>query len=102
MQPNLTGEYAEMYSKVVAKAWSDESFKQRLIADPMTVLTEMGLTVPAAAKLVVHENTQDAVHVVLPLPPVEQELSEAELEKYAGGSSDTCSETDLTCTDWSC
>lgn len=36
-------EQARKYRQVVAKAWADEAFKQRLIADPRAVLSEAGI-----------------------------------------------------------
>ena len=39
-------EKSEKYAKLIAKAWSDGSFKKRLIADPKTVLLAEGISVP--------------------------------------------------------
>lgn len=57
--------------KVIAKAWSDADFKQRLLADPKVALAEMGLVAPerlADMTVTVVENTDDNVHLVLPGP----------------------------------
>lgn len=43
-------EFQKAWSKVVAKAWSDASFKKRLFKDPKTVLTELGIEVPENIK----------------------------------------------------
>ena len=40
-------EQAKKLGQVVAKAWQDEGFKQRLVANPQAVLQEHGLPVPA-------------------------------------------------------
>jgi len=50
----------ERGARVVARAWSDAGFKQRLLADGTKACEELGLDVPAL-KLVVVENTA-AVH----------------------------------------
>ena len=53
----------ERGAKVVARAWTDPAFKQRLLADGTAACEELGLDVPAL-KLVVVENTP-AVHNVI-------------------------------------
>jgi len=35
-------EFQKAYGKVVAKAWADDGFKAKLLADPKTVLKENG------------------------------------------------------------
>jgi hypothetical protein len=53
--------------------------------DPKTVLAAEGLAIPAGVAVNVVANTDKLIHVVLPLRP-SAELSEAELEKVAGGA----------------
>ena len=72
------------YAKVVARAWSDESFKAKLLSDPHAALAEAGVEVPAGATVKVVENTKDRLHLVLP-PAPEAELSDEDLKKVAGG-----------------
>ena len=36
-------ELSKKYAKLIAKAWSDESFKDKLISDPKGVLIEEGI-----------------------------------------------------------
>ncbi len=50
-------------ARVVARAWQDPAFKQRLLADGSAAMEEMGID-PDGLKLVVVENT-DAVHNVI-------------------------------------
>jgi hypothetical protein len=71
------------WGKVVARAWSDELFKTRLLADPKTVLKENGIEVPADVTFKVVEDSGKTIHLILPERPAE--LSEAELEQVAGG-----------------
>ena len=77
-------EFKKAYGKVVAKAWADEDFKAKLLADPKTVLKANGLAIPQDVELRVVENTDKVVYLILPPEPAEQ-LSEEELERVAGG-----------------
>lgn len=52
-------------AQLVAKAWVDPKFKQRLIDDPRATLGNMGIDVGAIAELKVVENTPDLHHVVV-------------------------------------
>jgi hypothetical protein len=80
-------EFQKAYGKVVAKAWGDDDFKEKLLADPMMVLKENGVVIPEDVELRVVENTEEVVHLILPPEPAEQ-LSEEELESVAGGLSE--------------
>src|SRR5262249_57099847 len=76
------------WGRVVARAWSDEAYKQRLLADPRAVLAEAGMAIPANLTMQVHEATPTHLHLVLPPPPPGREgdkLSDAELDQVAGG-----------------
>ena len=48
-------------AQVVARAWSDPAYKERLLADGRAAIAELGFTDPHGAELVVTENT-DEVH----------------------------------------
>jgi hypothetical protein len=50
-------EQARQWGQVVAQAWTDAAYKQRLLADPAAVLAEQGLAVPAGVAVQVHEAT---------------------------------------------
>src|SRR5262249_20075039 len=82
-------EVRRQWGEVVARAWSDEAYKQRLLSDPKAVLAEAGLPVPANVQVQVHEATPTQLHLVL--PPARSELSEAQLAAIsaAGGGPDT-------------
>ena len=73
------------WAKIVAKAWSDEAFKQKLLSDPQGVCQEYGVELPAGAKLQVHENSANEIHVTLPARPA-GELSDQQLEQVAAGT----------------
>jgi Nitrile hydratase, alpha chain len=72
--------------RVIAKAWSDEGFKARLLADPVATLKAEGVAVSPGVQVRVVENTDSVVHFVLPLKPKRGHLSEEELETIAGGN----------------
>ena len=75
---------AKQWSQIVAKAWADPKFKQRLLASPAAVLKENGVDVPTGVAVKVVENSENLVHLTLPARPT-GELSEKELEQVAGG-----------------
>ena len=54
----------ERGARVVAKAWVDESFKQRLLKNGTAACEELGLEIPAL-KLVVVENTPQVHNVIV-------------------------------------
>jgi nitrile hydratase len=51
-------------SRVIAKAWTDEAFKQRLLDDGNAALSELGID-SGGAKMTVVENTDDVQNVVV-------------------------------------
>ena len=51
-------------AKVVARAWVDSGYRERLLANGREAISEMGFADNQGAELVVHENTQ-AVHNVV-------------------------------------
>jgi hypothetical protein len=55
--------------KIVAMAWADEGYKARLLANPVAVLAEEGLEIPAGVAVKILENTGTQIHLVLPAPP---------------------------------
>ncbi len=83
--PELSnGGWQQAWGQVVAQAWSDDSYKQRLLSDPATAMGERGLTPPAGKQIRVIEDTADTVHVVLPVRP--SELTDEQLDQAAGGA----------------
>lgn len=77
-------EFELAWNKVVAKAWSDEGFKNRLLAEPGVVLKENGVELAPGASIKVVEDTADTRHLVLPPRPSE-ELTDEELAGVSGG-----------------
>ncbi|MEM8839649.1 MAG: nitrile hydratase subunit alpha [Pseudomonadota bacterium] len=52
-------------AKIVAKAWADPAFKEKLKADPRATLRELDIEIGHVAELRVVENTADVHHVVV-------------------------------------
>jgi hypothetical protein len=77
-------EQMERYAQVVTKAWQDEGFKRRLVADPRAALQDQGLPLPHGKAMRVVEDTADTAHLVLPTKPTGG-LSDEQLEQVAGG-----------------
>jgi nitrile hydratase subunit alpha len=51
-------------AKVIAKAWTDPAYKQRLIADTRAALMELGIDIGAVAEFAVVENTAKVHNLV--------------------------------------
>lgn len=77
--------FQKAYGKLVAKAWADEEFKAKLLADPMTALKENEITVPEGVDVKVVENTDTTVHLILPPAPSSDVLTDEQLEAATGG-----------------
>jgi hypothetical protein len=58
----------EIEAQIVARAWSDETFRERLKAEPRAALAELtGLTVPESIEIEVLEETPEKAYLVIPL-----------------------------------
>ena len=80
-----TDETRNPWVQIVAKAWQDDEFKKRLLANPSAVLTECGLEVPGGVEIRIVEDTDQILHLTLPAKSREGELSDAELAGVSGG-----------------
>lgn len=86
MPEKKSDKYRKIWGKIVARAWIDEVFKQRLLKHPEEVFKEYKIKFDEDIKHIkVHENTKDTVHLTL----VQRgKLSDEELKKLTGGISD--------------
>jgi Nitrile hydratase, alpha chain len=76
---------AQKVQEVIAKVWSDESLKTKLLDNPKSVLAEYGLEFPASMDVQVHENTSSLMNYVLPLPSeIPPGVDMEEIEPVAG------------------
>ena len=77
-------EYGRKISKIIAKAWIDDGFKQRLQSDPAKTLKAEGVEVSPGIEFRTVVDTARVRHLLLPLKPT-GELSVEQLEEAAGG-----------------
>ena len=78
-------DWGNKWGQIVAKAWTDEAFKRRLLAEPAAVLAKHGMDVPPGVQFRVVEDTATVRHLTLPFRPGSGEISEEELSRAAGG-----------------
>lgn len=57
------------FGEIVAKAWADEKFKERLIQSPAEVLAEHGIVLPEGVQIKILQDTDTEKHLVLPSAP---------------------------------
>ena len=81
----MAEEQGNPYGQLIAKAWTDEEFKARLLADPKAAMKEVGMDVPEGMEVEVVESTQEKAYLVIPAKPGPGELSDEDLDKVAGG-----------------
>ena len=65
----MTPDIQTAWRGIVARAWADEQFKQKLIDNPNQALAAAGVSVPAGVNFVVVENEANRVYLVLPSQP---------------------------------
>ena len=76
-------EQAKKMGILIAKCWSDDGFKKRLLADPGATLKAEGVELPDDLTYKAVENTDKVFHLVIPAKP--NELSDEDLNMVAGG-----------------
>jgi hypothetical protein len=75
-------------AELFAACWKDEALKARFMTDPKAVLAEYGMDVPDGIDVNVVENSDNTVHITMPMAPSgHQDLSDEELSAAAGGIS---------------
>ena len=73
-------------AELFAACWKDEALKARFMSDPKAVLAEHGMDVPANMNVNVVENSDNTVHITMPMAPAGAgELSDEDLRNAAGG-----------------
>lgn len=93
-----SAESKKVLSKIVAKTWLDEGFKEKFLSNTNTILEENGLTLPSGVEFRVNENTlvgtrtntADSQHsnVVyeIPLPTKPTGLTDQPIQSWANGN----------------
>ena len=64
-------EIRKKYAKIVAKAWADDDYKNKLIASPKEILKHEGIELPDKIKIRIFENSDSELNFVLPVKPTE-------------------------------
>jgi hypothetical protein len=81
---------ARIDAGLTRKAWEDDDFRRRFVADPKAMIAEfLGQPLPVELSVSVHEETPGSLHFVIsgkPSPQALDELDDADLEKIAGGT----------------
>ena len=78
-------EQSRQMQQIIAKCWSDEAFKEKLVADPHAILAAEGVEIPEGVNIKVLSNSAETFHFVIPAMPEGKELSDDELDGVAGG-----------------
>ncbi|MGH6671544.1 MAG: NHLP leader peptide family RiPP precursor [Xanthobacteraceae bacterium] len=69
-------------ARIIAKAWKDPNYKQRLLANPKGVLQQEvasidpSVVLPSSLQVQVHQESPDVYHLVLPRNPQDISLGE--------------------------
>ena len=92
MSKNWSNEQAQAFqkswAKLVAKAWGDSAFKERLIKNPKSVLKEEGIEFPTDLDCKIVENNDKIVYLHLPKKP-DGKFTEDQLKQIAAGGINT-------------
>ena len=73
----------EVNATIVRRAASDPSFRALVIDDPSAAVSEViGIPIPPAVRISVHEESPTDIHLVVPAP---DRLADSDLELVAGG-----------------
>lgn len=76
----------KQWGLIVARAWADDEFRDRLVANPKAVLRENGLEIAPDVQVNVVEDSGSVRHFILPANPA-GDLCEEELSPTAGADS---------------
>lgn len=84
MDKQPSEEQRKKYAEVIAKAWSDENFKKKLLEHPREALKEMGVDVPTSSSIKVCDSSDGTFYLVLPQKP-SGNLDADSLKNITGG-----------------
>lgn len=76
-------EQQKRMAKIVAKAWADDDYKQRLLGDPAAVLREEGADVPEGVTFKALEAQPNENWLILPPKPADVYSAEIGEERLA-------------------
>lgn len=78
----------DIEEKIVALAWKDDAFRERFLANPKAEFeSRLGVKLPPGLQMAAYQEDGSNLHFVIPAKPSVNisELSDADLEKVAGG-----------------
>ncbi|MEN6349701.1 MAG: NHLP leader peptide family RiPP precursor [Syntrophomonas sp.] len=76
----------EIEDELIKRCWEDDDFKNKLMADSKAVVESlMGDKLPPGFSITVHEESQNQIHIVIPVKPDFRKLSDDDLEKITAG-----------------
>ncbi len=83
-------DFEKIRAKIIARAWKDARFKEKLMKNPKAAFKEMGLDLPDNFQVRAVEDRANSFTFVLPAPVAQTaELSDQQLEKLAAGAGTT-------------
>lgn len=91
--------WVRTWPKVVARAWTDDEFRQRLLDNPAEALAEFGLPMLHQVELKVVAGDAAAPTMVLTLPDPPDDLDEESIEglMQSGARASSCMGTSCCC-----
>lgn len=84
MTAEQADQQAKVYGRIVSRTWTDETFKQHLLADPTTVLKAEGIQAPEGIELRLVEDSDTVMYVALPVEQSDGSFKQRLLTDPAG------------------
>jgi hypothetical protein len=74
----------KIWAEIVAKAWKDEKFKEKLLSNPEEVFKKYGYILPKHTSIQVLEDTDNKHYLILP-QKLKETPSEEDLKRISAG-----------------
>ena len=74
----MSDKQGDVLGSIISKAWSDQNFKQRLLADTNATLKAEGVNVPPGFQVRAVEDTDHVFHLVIPPKPAASTRAEGD------------------------